>query len=109
MEIKCRCKVSINIIICNRLKKKKDTIVKEVEKSCVFKPEIISKTGEHGSEANFSDIKGVSKFIERQKNANEARKEKELYQQRDIGANWVRKTTVPTEFSITKSVKIVVS
>ena len=89
-----------------RIKKKKDAFEKEEEKSCVFRPEISASTPDLVVDTEIKAIKGVAKFIERQKIANEARIEKELYQRRDIGANWVRKTTVPAEFSLATSVKI---
>lgn len=85
----------------DKIRKKKDTYEKEEEKSCVFKPELSAKQPAEPSVTPIGEIKGVSKFMERQKVANEARKEKELYQRRDIGANWVRKVTIPAEFKLT--------
>ena len=80
-------------------------IEKEEEKSCVFKPELsTNRSAETAPPPNIDEIKGVTKFKERQKIANEARLEKELYQRRDIGANWIRKTTVPMEFTLSTSV-----
>lgn len=44
--------------------------------------------------------KGVDKFLKRQKAAQEVRKEKELFARRDLANGWVRKATVPVEFSL---------
>jgi len=82
----------------NRIKKKKDLHEQEEEKSCIFKPEISTKI-EPAQPPEITSIKGVNKFFERQKIASEARKEKEMLLRRDIGANWSRKITVPTEFN----------
>ena len=75
--------------------------MQEEERSCVFKPELSSRLESATSSAvpSTKHIRGVNKFIERQKIASEARKEKEMYQRRDIGANWIRKVTVPNEFN----------
>lgn len=76
----------------------------EVEQSCVFTPNINSEFSSKALTSSTPNAKGVAKFLERQKVAMEARKEKELYyQNRDIGSNWVRKTTVPEEFSLSSS------
>ncbi len=83
-----------------KIQRRKDNFEKEEEKSCVFRPELSAKVSDV-HDVPVTEIKGVAKFFERQKVASEARKEKELYQRRDIGTNWVRKVTVPAEFNLT--------
>ena len=86
---------TLSIIL--RINDKKQSLAVEEEQSCAFAPEI-NPTLSAPSPA--TKAKGVDKFIERQRLAMEARLEKELLMRRDIGLNWVRKTTVPSEFRI---------
>ena len=77
---------------------RKDIFDQIEEKSCVFKPEISSKK-EPGI---IKEVKGMKKFLTRQKLAKDTKKELEMERQKDLGKNWVRHTTIPKEFHFNK-------
>jgi len=69
----------------------------EKEKDCVFRPELSTKI----EPAVIKEVRGMDKFIERQKIASEAKKEKEKLLNRNPGDHWVNKKTIPKGFSFT--------
>jgi len=68
-----------------RIKKKRDKNEQEQEKECIFKPEISTKL----EQVPMKDIKGLEQFIERQKTALDARKEKAKLEYRNSGESWI--------------------
>lgn len=77
----------------------------EKERDCVFRPELSVKIDPAGTR----EVKGMDKFVERQKMASEARREKEKVLSRNPGDNWVHKTTIPKGFSFTNLVVAVLT
>ena len=63
---------------------------------CVFKPNLYSKY----EPIAVNEVKGMDKFVERQKMATEIKSQKEKLLNKNNGKRWVRKTTVPKEFSL---------
>ena len=90
------------LLPCCSLREKKESLNQDEEQSCVFVPAINPAIATPS--AITTKAKGVDKFIDRQRIALEARQEKELLMRRDIGLNWVRKTTIPSEFRLLTSV-----
>ena len=88
-----------------RLKRIRMENEEEKDRECIFKPELSTRIDISG----IKEVKGVNKFIERQKIATEARKEKEACLNKNQGQNWVKRVTIPEGFSFTNSVKYIVN
>jgi len=66
----------------------------------LFRPELNARV----DVSPIKEIKGMNKFIERQKTANEIKKEKEASLNKNLAKNWTKKVTIPEGFSFTNSV-----
>lgn len=84
----------------HRLKKIRSQNEQEEEKECVFKPELSTRLDVSPAR----EVKGVDKFVERQKIASDIKREKEALLNKDAAKNWTKKVTVPEGFSFTNSV-----
>jgi len=76
----------------NKRQRKKDLKENEEERECVFTPNINPRRCSFFS----GEMKGVEVFVERQK---VARENKERAKPKNIASNWVRRITIPKEFT----------
>lgn len=65
------------------------------ERECLFKPALSARL----EGVNAKEVRGMRKFVKRQRRANETKKAKEKLKNTVLGTNWVRRITIPEGFS----------
>lgn len=89
--------ISGSFITNHRIKDMRDVNEQGKDKECSFRPEVSTHAEQDTSEVEVTEIKGIDKFLARQKAANQAKKEKEKYKLRGPMQTSERRNKTPND------------